>query len=204
MVTKLCTFAMDNSAVWISLCCDQSLLWCLKCEVRQVQAMQKSVSFGETTEFFLNCQIWHFCHSCTKLTSQGFKISKKIASTGYWAHNTNPTIRIPAPLPTQPICQSMPASNFQTLLKSCSIKPEMIKVQFMNLLFNRCLGGWVVKGAGNLRVGLVLWVPYPVEVIFFLLILKPRDVNFVQEWQKCQIWQLRKNSNLLLWLSPTY
>ena len=104
-------------------------------------------------EFFLNCQIWHFCHSCTKLTSRGFRISKKkITSTGYWTHNTNPTIRIPAPLPTQPICQSMPASNFQTLLKSCSIKPEMIKVQFMNLLFNRCLGGWVVKGAGNLRV----------------------------------------------------
>ena len=119
---------------------------------------------------------------------------KKFASTGYWTHNTNPTIRIPAPLPTQPICQSMPASNFQTLLKSCSIKPEMIKVQFMNLLFNRCLGGWVVKGAGNLRGGLVLWVQYPVEVILFLLILKPCDVNFVQEWQKCQIWQLRKNS----------
>ena len=55
--------------------------------------------------------------------------------------------------------------------------------------------GWVGKGAGILIVGLVLWVQYPVEAIFFLLILKPRDVNFVQEWQKCQIWQLRKNSN---------
>ena len=130
-----------------------------------------------------------------KIDITGFQNQqKKIASTGYWTHNTNPTIRIPAPLPTQPICQSMPASNFQTLLKSCSIKPEMIKVQFMNLLFNRCLGGWVVKGAGNLGVGLVLWVQYPVEVNFFLLILKPCDVNFVQEWQKCQIWQLRKNS----------
>ena len=30
-----------------------------------------------TFEFFLNCQIWHFCHSCTNLTSQGFRISKK-------------------------------------------------------------------------------------------------------------------------------
>ena len=127
-----------------------------------------------TFEFSLNCHIWHFCHSCTKLTSQGFTISKKkIASTGYWTHNTNPTIRIPAPLPTQPICQSMPASNFQTLLKSCSIKPEMIKVQFMNLLSNRCLGDWVVKGAGNLRVGLVLWVQYPVEVIFFCWFWNP-------------------------------
>ena len=103
-----------------------------------------------------------------KIDITGFQNQqKKIASTGYWTHNTNPTIRIPAPLPTQPICQSMPASNFQTLLKPCSIKPEMIKVQFMNLLFNRCLGGWVVKGAGNLRVGLVLWVQCPVEVFFF-------------------------------------
>ena len=30
-----------------------------------------------TFEFFLNCQIWHFCRSCTKLTSRGFRISKK-------------------------------------------------------------------------------------------------------------------------------
>ena len=63
----------------------------------------------------------------------------------------------------------------------------MIQVQFKDILFNRCLGGWVVKVAGILKVGLVLWVQYPVEAIFFLLILKPRDVNFVQEWQKCQI-----------------
>ena len=109
-----------------------------------------------------------------KIDITGFQNQQKIiASTGYWTYNTNPTIRIPAPLPTQPICQSMPASNFQTLLKSCSIKPEMIKVQFMNLLFNRCLGGWVVKGAGNLRVGLVLWVQYPVEAIFFCWFWNP-------------------------------
>ena len=63
----------------------------------------------------------------------------KIDITGF--QNQPKKIRIPAPLPTQPICQSMPASNFQTLLKSCSLKPEMIKVQFMNLLFNKCLGG---------------------------------------------------------------
>ena len=103
-----------------------------------------------------------------KIDITGFKKSgKKIASTGYWTHNTNPTIKIPAPLPTQPICQSMPVSNFQTFLKSCSIKPEMIQVQFKDILFNRCLGGRVVKGAGIVRVGLVLWVQYPVEAIFF-------------------------------------
>ena len=47
--------------------------------------------------------------------------------------------------------------------------------------------GWVGKVAGILIVGLVLWVQYPVEAIIFLLILKSRDVNFVQEWQKCQM-----------------
>ena len=155
---------------------------------------------NHSIEFFLNWQIWHFCHSCTKLTSWGFKISqKKIASTGYWTHNTNPTIKFPATLPTQPICQSMPVSNFQTLIKSCSIEPEMIQVQFMNLLFNRRLCDWMGKVAGNVIVGLVLWVQYPVEAIFFLLILKPRDVNFVQEWQKCQICQFRKNLNKSHW-----
>ena len=154
--------------------------------------------------FFVNCQIWHFCHSCTKLKSRGFKISKKIiASTGYWTHNTNPTFKIPATLPTLPICQSMQVSNFQTLLKSCSIEPEMIQVQFKDILFNRCLGGWVVKVAGNLKVGLVLWVQYPVEAIIFLLIFKPRDVNFVQEWQKCQIWQFTKNTIVFFCFWPS-
>ena len=98
---------------------------------------------------------------------------KKIASTGYWTHNTNPTIKIPATLPTQPICQSMSVLNFQTLLKSCSIEPEMIQVQFKDILFNKCLGGWVVKVVGFLIVGLVLWVQYPVEAIFFYWFWNP-------------------------------
>ena len=38
--------------------------------------------------------------------------------------------------------------------------------------------GRVGKVAGILKVGLVLGVQYPVEAIIFLLILKPRDVNF--------------------------
>ena len=53
--------------------------------------------------------------------------------------------------------------------------------------------GWVGKVARILIVGLVLWVQYPVEA-FFLLILKPCDVNFVEECQKCQICLFRKNS----------
>ena len=56
-------------------------------------------------------------------------------------------------VPTQPIYQSMPVSNFQTPLKSCSIEPEMIQAQFKGILFNRCLGGWMVKVAGILIVG---------------------------------------------------
>ena len=58
--------------------------------------------------------------------------------------------------------------------------------------------GLVGKGAGILIVGLVLFnTQFNTQwKQFFLLILKPLDVNFVQEWQKCQIWQLRKNSIL--------
>ena len=99
-------------------------------------------------------------------------------------------VKIPAPLPTQPICQSMPVSNFQTLLKSCSIEPEMIQVQFKDILFNRCLGG-----AGILRVGLVLWVQYPVEAIFFcwfwypvMSILYKNDRNVRSDnWEKTRV-----------------
>ena len=47
----------------------------------------------------------------------------------------------------------MPVSNFQTLIKSCSSEPEMIQVQFMNLLFNRCLCGWMGKSVGILIGG---------------------------------------------------
>ena len=138
----------------------------------------------EALVFFVNWQIWHFCHSCTKLTSRGLKISKKKLPPLGIELNTNPTIEIPATLPTQPICQSMSVSNFQTLIKSCSIESEMIQVQFMKLVFNRCLCGWMGKVAGFLIVGLVLWVQYQVKAIFFcwfwnpvMLILYKNDRN---------------------------
>ena len=47
----------------------------------------------------------------------------------------------------------MPVSNFQTLIKSWSIEPEKIPVQFMNLLFSRCLCGWMSKAVGILMDG---------------------------------------------------
>ena len=163
----------ESGRVWI-----RSECWRIRIERSTIGWNQIRVKL-KLVEFFLNCQIWHFCHSCTKLTSQGFRISKKkIASTGYWTHNTNPTLRFPAPLTTQP-------------------PRHLLNRRFMNWKFEAGMDwqiGWVGKGAGILIVGLVLWVQYPVEAIFFLLILKPCDVNFVQEWQKCQIWQLRKNS----------
>ena len=75
------------------------------------------------------------------------------------------------------------------------IEPEMIQVQFKDILFNRCLGGRVVKGAGILRVGLVLWVQYPVKAIFFcwfwypvMSILYKNDRNVRSDnWEKTRL-----------------
>ena len=125
-------------------------------------------------EFFLNWQIWHFCHSCTKLTSQGFKISKKIiASTGYWTHNTNPTIRIPAPLTTLPPRHLLNRISLNwTWIISGSTEHDFKRVW----KFETCMDwqiGWVGKVAGILIVGLVLWVQYPVEAIFFCWFWNP-------------------------------
>ena len=69
-------------------------------------------------------------------------IKNKVTSTGNQTHNTNHLwIRILTALPTQPICQSVPVSDFQILIKSCSIEPEMIQVQFKDFLFNKYLCG---------------------------------------------------------------
>ena len=104
-------------------------------------------------------------------------------------HNTNHIwVTILTALPTQPICQSVVVSDFQILIKSCCIEPEMIQVQFKYLLFNKCLGGWVGKAVRILiHRWLVLWVRFPVKATLFWLILKPLNVNFVQKCQKCQI-----------------
>ena len=119
-------------------------------------------------EFFLNCQIWHFCHSCTKLTSRGFRISKKkITSTGYWTHNTNPTLRFPAPLTTQPPRHLLNRRFMNwTLIISGLIEHDFKRVWKFEAGMDWQIG-WVGKGAGIIIVGLVLWVQYPVEAIFF-------------------------------------
>ena len=148
-------------------------------------------------ESFLNWQIWHFCHSCTKLTSRGFKISKK--NYLHWALNSQhqPTIRIPVTLTIlSPRHLLKKISLNWTWIISDSIEHDFKRVWKFETGMDWQIG-WVGKVAEILIVGLVLWVQYPVEAIF-LLILKPRDVNFVQEWQKCQICQFRKNSNVLI------
>ena len=131
-----------------------------------------------------------------KIDITGFQNQqKKIAFTGYWTHNTNPTIKIPATLTTQPPRHLLNRISLNwTWIISGSIEHDFKRAWKFETGMDWQIG-WVGKVAGILIVGLVLWVQYPVEVIFFLLILKPRDVNFVQEWQKCQICQFRKNSN---------
>ena len=119
----------------------------------------------KAVEFFLNNTNLTFLVFCTKLTTRGFKISKnKIASTGNWTHNTNHLwIRILTALPTQPICQSMPVSDFQTLMKSCSSR-----IFYSTDVF----GSWMGKAVRILNHRwLVLWVQFPVEATLFLLIL---------------------------------
>ena len=97
---------------------------------------------------------------------------------------------------TQPICQSMLISGFQTIIKSCSIEPEMIQFQFKDLLFNRCLGGWVVKAVRILiHRWLVLWVQFPVEDnLIFSYFETPLNVNFVKSARNVRFVLFRKNS----------
>ena len=101
-------------------------------------------------------------------------------------------------LPTQPICQSMTVSNFQSLLKSCSTEPEMIQVQFKDLLFNRCLGGSVGKAVRILiHRWLVLWGQFPVKAILFFLILKPYNCTKMPEmsdsWRSVSVFSQPAN-----------
>ena len=99
--------------------------------------------------------------------------NKKIASTGYWTHNTNPTLRFPAPLTTQPprLLLNRRFMNW-TLIISGLIEHDFKRVWKFEAGMDWQIG-WVGKGAGILIVGLVLWVKYPVEAIFFADFLIP-------------------------------
>ena len=123
-----------------------------------------------------------------KIDITGFQNQqKKIASTGYWTHNTNPTITILTALTTQPPRHLLNRISLNwTWIISGSIEHDFIRVWKFKTSMDWQIG-WVGKAVRILIVGLMLWVQYPVEAIFFLLILKPHDVNFVQECQKCQI-----------------
>ena len=97
----------------------------------KVRCIEKT--YGSLSEFFLNNTNLTFLAFLYKIYITGFQNQQK--------NYPNSTIRIPTALPTQPICHSMPVSNFQTLIKSCSIEPEMIQVQFKDNLFSKCLCG---------------------------------------------------------------
>ena len=103
-----------------------------------------------------------------KINITGFENQqKKIVSTGYWTHNTNPIIRIPATLPIQPQRHLLYRRFMNwTWIISGSIEPDFIRVWKFETGMDWQIG-WVGKVAGNLIVGLVLWVQYPVEAIFF-------------------------------------
>ena len=63
--------------------------------------------------------------------------------------------------------------------------PEIIQLQFKDLLFNRCLGGWVGKTVRILiQWWLLLWVQIPLEATFFHFLklsmsILYRNVRFV-------------------------
>ena len=98
---------------------------------------------------------------------------KKIASTGYWIHNTNPTLRIPAPLTTLPPRHLLNRIFLNwTWIISGSIEHDFRRVWKFETGMDWQIG-WVGKGAGILIVGLVLWVQYPVEAIFFCWFWNP-------------------------------
>ena len=92
----------------------------------------------------------------------------------------------------------MPVSNFQTLIMSCSIEPEMIQVQFKNYLFSKCLCGWVVKAVRILIVGLLLWVQYPVEAVCFCWFWNPVMSILHKNARNVRFVLFRKNSNVML------
>ena len=161
-------------------------------------------------EFFLNWQIWHFCHSCTKLTSRAFKISKRnCPPLGIEVTTPTPTIRIPAALPIPPQRHLLNRRFMNwTWINSGSIEHDFIRVWKFETGMDWQIG-WVGKVTGILIVGLVLWVQYPVEAIFFywfwnpvMLILYKNDRN-VRSVNLGKTW-LRGKVMIRIWLCPQW
>ena len=99
--------------------------------------------------------------------------AKKITTTGYWTHNTNPTLRFPAPLTTPPPRHLLNRRFMNwTLIISSLIEHDFKRVWKFEAGMDWQIG-WVGKGAGIHIVGLVLWVQYPVEAIFFCWFWNP-------------------------------
>ena len=89
-----------------------------------------------------------------KIDITGFQNQQKkiIASTGYWTHNTNPTIRIPATLTTQPPRHLLNRISLNwTWIISGSIEHDFIWVWKFETGMDWQIG-WVGKVAGILIV----------------------------------------------------
>ena len=81
------------------------------------------------------------------------KSAKKIVSTGYWTHNTNPSLRIPASLTTQPPRHLLNRISLNwTWIISGSIEHDFKRVWKFETGMDWQIG-WVGKGAGIFIVG---------------------------------------------------
>ena len=82
------------------LTCDKQFQ---KLKNRQTHIFENSKQLVYIIELFVNWQIWHFCHSCTKLTSRGFKISKKkLPPLGIELTTPTPLLESQQPYPFSP------------------------------------------------------------------------------------------------------
>ena len=95
---------------WSFRNCLTSTLWnIIKCFIGRAASLSRvtyPVHYGVCMvvfEFFPKLTDLTFLSFLYKIDITGFQNQqKKIASTGYWTHNTNPTIRISVTLTTQP------------------------------------------------------------------------------------------------------
>ena len=152
---NMCCFASDNNRVVVAnFALNYTVMWWC------VNGRKRDSSFSSIVRSDISVilvQNWH--HGVSK--------SAKRASPGYWTHNTNPTLRFPAPLTTQPPRHLLNRRFMNwTLIISGLIEHDFKRVWKFEAGMDWQIG-WVGKGAGILIVGLVLWVQYPVEAIFF-------------------------------------
>ena len=152
--------------------------------------------FHLPVEFFLNSTDLTFLAFLYKIDITGSQNQqKKIASTGYWTHNTNPTIRIPAALTTQPPRHLLNRISLNwTWIISGSIEHDFKRVWTFETGMDWQIG-WVGKAVGIIILGLVLWVQYPVEATFFCWFWNPVMSFLYKNARNVRSVLFRKNSS---------